>query len=140
MAHPHCPNCDHPTPRWLGGPSQDASVDYYRCDVCGHVWNVPTHQPDADAATVSHGQAPQSVDVYRVVIQCPNTGKSTSAGHEFEHLEAFDLIGRVPEAVKCEHCHEWHIWRHADAWVERNPTRGPAGLPPGPGQGGPHDV
>jgi predicted nucleic acid-binding Zn ribbon protein len=32
--------------KWLPGPSKDAHVDYYRCDDCGHVWNVPKDNPD----------------------------------------------------------------------------------------------
>jgi len=35
-----CPNCGTPTPRQLDAPSEWASVKYYRCDKCGHVWTV----------------------------------------------------------------------------------------------------
>ena len=35
-----CPKCQHDTPRLLEGASQDAAVYVYRCDQCGHVWNV----------------------------------------------------------------------------------------------------
>jgi hypothetical protein len=36
-----CPQCQHPTPRHLEGASQDAWVNYYRCEYCSYVWNVP---------------------------------------------------------------------------------------------------
>ena len=49
MAHRLCPNCQIQG-RLLEGPSQDAFVEYYRCDECGHVW---THQKD-------HPQSPAS--------------------------------------------------------------------------------
>jgi hypothetical protein len=38
MALRPCPVCDAPAPRRLEAPSQDASVTYYRCPECGHVW------------------------------------------------------------------------------------------------------
>lgn len=38
---PPCPNCSGDRGRWLEGSSKDAYVDYFRCDACGHVWNIP---------------------------------------------------------------------------------------------------
>jgi hypothetical protein len=35
-----CPNCERVGPRHLAESSKDGSVDYYRCDCCGHVWSV----------------------------------------------------------------------------------------------------
>jgi len=35
-----CPKCHRPG-HWLPSPSRDSQVDYYRCDTCVHVWNVP---------------------------------------------------------------------------------------------------
>jgi uncharacterized Zn finger protein len=36
-----CPSCSVNRGRWLEGSSKDAYVDYFRCDSCGHVWNIP---------------------------------------------------------------------------------------------------
>jgi hypothetical protein len=36
-----CPTCRCQTPRLLEAASRDASVNYYRCDHCGTVWNTP---------------------------------------------------------------------------------------------------
>jgi hypothetical protein len=41
-----CPDCRHQTPRQLQGISPDALVWYYRCDQCGHVWNVEKRDLD----------------------------------------------------------------------------------------------
>ena len=41
-----CPICRHSTPRWLETCSQDAYVNYYRCEPCGHVWTVPKNDPN----------------------------------------------------------------------------------------------
>jgi len=36
-----CPACEHPTPpRNLEEASKDATVNYYRCGKCGHIWTV----------------------------------------------------------------------------------------------------
>jgi hypothetical protein len=35
-----CPRCQRPG-YWLSALSRNARVDYYRCDSCVHVWNVP---------------------------------------------------------------------------------------------------
>lgn len=42
-----CPKCRQPAPRWLPETSKDATVNYYRCDECAHVWNIPKNDPDA---------------------------------------------------------------------------------------------
>jgi len=47
-----CPICDRPG-RFLAGPSEGASVDYYRCDPCGHVWSHDKLNPDAPAVPVT---------------------------------------------------------------------------------------
>lgn len=36
-----CPRCQNPKPTLLASTSQVALVDYYRCDICGLVWNQP---------------------------------------------------------------------------------------------------
>jgi hypothetical protein len=64
------------------------------------------------------------VDIFRVLIACPNTGKATPTGHELPDLDAFKFIGLLPEEIACEHCHERHTWQRTDAWVEqRNASR-----------------
>ena len=35
-----CPACHGPTTRRLDGASEDAYVNYYRCERCGHVWTT----------------------------------------------------------------------------------------------------
>lgn len=42
-----CPQCHMPVPRWLEATSKDATVNYYRCNACGHVWTVPKDDPNA---------------------------------------------------------------------------------------------
>lgn len=42
-----CPRCQTPTVRLLELASKQAWVFYYRCEVCGHVWNIPKNDPDA---------------------------------------------------------------------------------------------
>ena len=48
-----CPECMHPTPRQLENVSADAQVWYYRCDSCGHVWNIPKSDPNAPPRAVT---------------------------------------------------------------------------------------
>jgi hypothetical protein len=40
-----CPACTTLTPRLLENCSQDASVNYYRCPSCSHVWTVGKDDP-----------------------------------------------------------------------------------------------
>lgn len=35
-----CPACTAPTSRTLNAPSQHATVNYYRCEHCSHVWTT----------------------------------------------------------------------------------------------------
>ncbi len=93
-----CPNCRQPTPHRLEVPGQEVLVGgYYRCDQCRHVWTLPA---DADAdGTIAEG--PEPLDVYRVVIKCPNTGRAIPTGHELSNLEGFAAIGLQPEACRC---------------------------------------
>ena len=35
-----CPNCQASCTDCLEACSSDLYVDYYRCDVCGHVWTI----------------------------------------------------------------------------------------------------
>lgn len=46
MPHRICPQC-HRQGRFLEAASQEAWVDYYRCDVCGHVWAQSKEDPNA---------------------------------------------------------------------------------------------
>ena len=64
------------------------------------------------------------MDVYNVVIQCPNTGKATRTGCELDDIADFRFIGLQPQPSVCEHCHETHIWTRRDAWVERQNASG----------------
>lgn len=122
-----CPNCRQPTPHRLEVPGQEVLVGgYYRCDQCRHVWTVPA---DADAnGTIAQG--PEPLDVYRVVIKCPNTGRAIPTGHELSNLEGFAAIGLQPEACRCPYCPSWHVWRHGDAWIERDASRASPEPPP----------
>jgi len=35
-----CPSCAHDRVRLLEASSREAAVNYYRCDVCAHVWVI----------------------------------------------------------------------------------------------------
>jgi len=48
-----CPQCRNPTARLLESASEHAHVWYYRCEKCGHVWNVPKNDPDATPRPVT---------------------------------------------------------------------------------------
>lgn len=54
-----CPTCQSPTIRWLEGPSKDAWVNYYRCGICGHVWNVAKSQTQLSAEITPPEQRPK---------------------------------------------------------------------------------
>ena len=43
---PPCPACTSTTFRELNGPFQHAALNYYRCGLCGHVWQTPNLQGD----------------------------------------------------------------------------------------------
>jgi hypothetical protein len=45
-----CPTCEKPTPRKLDGPNDFATVNYYRCEGCGHVWTTSKK----DGSIVTH--------------------------------------------------------------------------------------
>ena len=48
MPQSHCPSCASPQVKWRAVASADAvACDYYRCQACGYVWNVPKNRPDA---------------------------------------------------------------------------------------------
>jgi hypothetical protein len=51
-----CPGCHGTTTRWLEGSSAGSIVDYYRCDMCGHVWSVSKLHPEAPPQTVVRGR------------------------------------------------------------------------------------
>ena len=48
-----CPHCDERMGRWLEETSRDTYVNYYRCDACGHVWNVSKDDPYAQPVDVT---------------------------------------------------------------------------------------
>jgi uncharacterized Zn finger protein len=51
-----CLACQSLAVRWLETVSEEAQVNYYRCERCGHVWTLPKGQIDADPTpiTTSH--------------------------------------------------------------------------------------
>jgi hypothetical protein len=53
--HP-CPNCQELAPRWLEAPSNIAVVNYYRCQVCRHVFTV-----SKDNGAIHHVTAPKAL-------------------------------------------------------------------------------
>lgn len=59
------------------------------------------------------------MEVYAVVIACPNTGKSTRTGHDLSDIAQFKYVGLLPETVQCSHCNDAHTWSNQDAWIER---------------------
>jgi len=44
----HCEHCNHDA-RLLDGVSKLATVDYYRCPVCGEVWTAPKDGDQSDS-------------------------------------------------------------------------------------------
>jgi len=40
MPYHDCPRCFVKTGRHLTASSENSSVNYYRCDSCGHVWAI----------------------------------------------------------------------------------------------------
>ena len=52
MIKPPCPACENPEPRFLEATSEGALVDYFRCDTCRCVFNVPKGQPKAEPVSV----------------------------------------------------------------------------------------
>jgi Pyruvate/2-oxoacid:ferredoxin oxidoreductase delta subunit len=54
-----CPRCHRLTARWLEESSKHAYVNYYRCDGCGMVWNVPKENPDAPIKQVTRDVPPK---------------------------------------------------------------------------------
>ena len=54
-----CPTCHHPTPRTVDAPTTIALVNYYRCDLCGAVWNVPKSDPYGPVQIVAVGIQPK---------------------------------------------------------------------------------
>lgn len=49
-----CPACAATALRYLPKVSVEASVHYYRCDACGHIFTVAKGAPDAAPAQLSH--------------------------------------------------------------------------------------
>ena len=45
-----CPSCGGPNFRHLQAPSDQASVNYYRCNQCGHVWTTKK----GDSGKITH--------------------------------------------------------------------------------------
>jgi len=61
MPHRLCSECQKPG-RLLVDASQYAAVDYYRCDICGHVWSHQKSDPNGPATPVTKAgpKTPQS--------------------------------------------------------------------------------
>jgi rubredoxin len=61
LPHRICPKCQAPG-RLLESSSQAAEVEYYRCDACGHVWNLSKADPNAPARDVTMTKVVMPVD------------------------------------------------------------------------------
>ena len=48
-----CPNCQHLTPRSLD--TEWANVYTYRCEPCGHIWQILKDRPEDGATILSEG-------------------------------------------------------------------------------------
>jgi len=57
MPHRLCPVCKQPG-RMLPDSSQNAVVEYYRCDSCGQVWSHSKANPNAAAVNVTRPPEP----------------------------------------------------------------------------------
>jgi hypothetical protein len=73
-----CPSCHAPGSHWLEGVSKDAYVDYFRCQICGHVWNTPKAGATGEARNVTeHGPVLDSqLRVVRFVFDAIELGFS----------------------------------------------------------------
>lgn len=70
MPHRVCPTCRAPG-RLLEAASKDATVEYYRCDACGHVWNHDKANPNAPPRHVTSPQmTSESVTLHLYCDQC----------------------------------------------------------------------
>ncbi|MEP7305976.1 MAG: hypothetical protein ABJA98_10705 [Acidobacteriota bacterium] len=49
-----CAECRSLAIRWLDSRSQDAHVNYYRCERCGHVWTLPKGETDLLPTNITH--------------------------------------------------------------------------------------
>jgi hypothetical protein len=52
MANSYCPACEH-LGRLLEWTSREAFVNYYRCDVCAHVWHHAKNEANSPAVDVT---------------------------------------------------------------------------------------
>ena len=50
---PPCPSCQQFAGYHLEATSKEALVNYYRCHICGHVWNVSKAHPEAPPVSVT---------------------------------------------------------------------------------------
>ena len=53
-----CSECYAGHGRWLPASSAAATVDYFRCGYCSHVWTLPKGQPDAKPVAVTSTASP----------------------------------------------------------------------------------
>lgn len=60
------------------------------------------------------------LDIYFVVIACPNTGRAARTGVELTDLSEFAFAGLMPQRFACQHCSETHSWSNKDAWIEKH--------------------
>jgi len=52
-----CLACQSPAVRWLESLSEDAYVNYFRCEKCGHVWAMPKGQTDAVPTVITNAKS-----------------------------------------------------------------------------------
>lgn len=58
------------------------------------------------------------MNIYHVLIQCPETGMAVRTGVELTDIAAFQAVAVRPRACACEHCGSWHVWSRHDAWLD----------------------
>ncbi len=88
------PQCSRLKPRWLQFFSENAAVDYYRCDGCGTVFRVPKATPD--------GPIRQIQQITIVVPPCSSCQQLAG-----RHLEATSR-GALANFFRCDAC--GHVW------------------------------
>ena len=72
-----CPACNRPTPRLLDFTSQLASVNYYQCDWCTHIWTASKE----DGSLVTHVTNPPQK---YTALRCPSCSQAVA---KIEHVE-----------------------------------------------------
>jgi uncharacterized Zn finger protein len=54
-----CPSCAYATPHRLIAPAVGRKTNRFRCPDCGHMWDLPVGEPNAEPIVIVEGQPSQ---------------------------------------------------------------------------------